>query len=205
MTRQAWKLPLYAFGASSGGSFVQILPRYINIDGVIAQIAPPMLDFLKYMKDDAKARKVPPMVFSHMSRDHFTSQAVAKGVEVLRLKNITASSVLLQPVSLSGDFFSSRIEGVSKSDSMALVNALNHGGMIEANTGFLKEDPRQSNWRVVLKRDSYASSVSASVKDSLVEDESAIAEELNVAWCLHEISADGFEELLKRVFFGDLY
>jgi hypothetical protein len=69
-----------------------------------------------------------------------------------------------------------------------MAAALRDGGFLDSE-GFLKRDPRSSEWRDALVRRSAFPSF-----DSLVPDKSATSEALNVAFAAHELSSDFFDE-----------
>lgn len=69
--------------------------------------------------------------------------------------------------------------------SKAMAAALRRAEMLDAS-GYLREDPRASDWRDVL--------APMAKTDGLQPDKSPLSEVLNVAYALHELSADGFEE-----------
>lgn len=70
--------------------------------------------------------------------------------------------------------------------------ALRLGGIIGAD-GYVLDDPRKSEWQSALAAVEDADHLHG---DGLRADESAIGEELNVAWGFHEISADKMPEIL---------
>merc|ERR1719362_82731 len=70
------------------------------------------------------------------------------------------------------------------------AKALGMAGMLD-EAGFLREDPRTSNWRYTLRP------LVPVTEDSLEADRSPIAEALNMAWGLHEMTAEGCEEALS--------
>ena len=75
-------LPLYAFGASSGGSFVGMLPQLElkqKLSGLIIQIAPGPT-----VESKAELASYPPTVFSHMPRDERTAKFVASSLQEFR-------------------------------------------------------------------------------------------------------------------------
>jgi hypothetical protein len=71
-----------------------------------------------------------------------------------------------------------------------MAAALRDAGLLDSE-GYLREDPRRSEWREALRRQA------ARIGDSMVPDESPIAEVLNVAYAAHELCADGFDEDMK--------
>jgi hypothetical protein len=79
---------------------------------------------------------------------------------------------------------------VRLAESARMAAALRDAGLLDSE-GYLREDPRRSEWREALRRQA------ARIGDSMVPDESPIAEVLNVAYAAHELCADGFDEDMK--------
>jgi hypothetical protein len=183
--QREYKLPIYALGASSGGTFVaSVLARQTTsssslLSGYIAQIAAPHGDAVKNM----------PAVFITMNRDLWTDQRVSEVMEVLRADDgVPAQHIRLPPLKLERDFFASRIGEEYTDRSPAMVDALETNGLLQ--DGFLTQDPRKSNWRMHL-------APLALKNDSLVPDQSEISEVLNCAWGMHEMTRDGVHEALS--------
>lgn len=108
----------------------------------------------------------------------------------------------LQPLPIDDHFFAERVhantgDGVGGPGyggsgaaidgdlSAKMVRALREAELLDER-GFLKEDPRASDWRRAL--------APLAKDDGLQPDKSALGEVLNVAYALHELSADRFEE-----------
>ena len=87
------------------------------------------------------------------------------------------------------------IPEISFIQSKAIVKDLQDNGYINKETSELMEDPRRSDWRVVLSQFSHLPN--HPMEDSLVADKSPISELMNVAYGLHEITRDGVQEALK--------
>ena len=180
------QLPMYALGASSGGSFVaSVLAREkttamnFRWSGYIAQIAAPSGDLVKL-----------PAVFITMNRDRHTEQRVRDAVAVLRSDHrVPVQHIRLPPLKLGKDFFAKRIGEEYINHSPAMVDALEANGLLR--DGFLTQDPRQSNWRPCL------APLVVHHNDSMVADQSPISEVLNCAWGMHEMTRDGVREALS--------
>eukprot|EP00980_Cylindrotheca_fusiformis_P020986 scaffold7987_cov200-Cylindrotheca_fusiformis.AAC.15 len=164
-------LPLFAFGASSGGAFVSRLSSYIQLDGFLSQISATL-----------NPEKVDCMVYLTMNKDENSDQAAAEIAAAadhgmhFRLPALQISSP---------SFFSERIQNLPISTSRSIVDSLKSGGYVD-EAGFLLEDPRQSDWRSAVR--------TFSGSDSLIADESALAEVMNVAYGLHEMTREGVRE-----------
>lgn len=184
------KLPLAALGASSGGAFVLMLPGLVAVDAVVSQImaVPPAM----------LPPQMPPTLFIHMARDERTTALVAKCVRKLRQGGggggeHAARAKEVAPQRPSAAFFASRIGGLTRAAATRLHAALEGAGLLDGD-GMLKEDPRRSPWRAAIAA---APGLAASLPgtapgsaDSLLPDESAVSEALNVAWAMHEIVSD---------------
>ena len=214
---QLARKPVFAFGASSGGAFVGTLPFITSVDGIIAQISGvrlPKLTEKASLSQELRAMggggQFPPTVFSHMPRDEVTSKMVDSAKTYLESMDVPVRVTELKPLAVHDEFFSERVRGVGGSGgrgggegrgqvgasdgseegvyaktSAKMVAALRGAGFLDSN-GYLKEDPRASDWRQALAPMANA--------DSLQPDKSPLSEVLNVAYALHELSADGFEQ-----------
>jgi len=175
--------PIFAFGASSGGSFVgsSLIKALGNrLNGFVAQIASP--------KPDPKNPR--PGVYITMNRDVRSDTAAAEAVQSLKQKGgIRAKHIRLAPIALADSFFSDRIHVYSQAQSKRMVQALRDASMLDSS-GMLVADPRRSSWRSVLRP-------IVDRSDTLVADASPVSEIMNVAYGQHEMSRDGVEEALQ--------
>ena len=148
----------------------------------------------------------PPVVFSHMSRDALVGALVDESRAFLDAAGVPTRVTELAPQPVDATFFHRRVvraadaEGdgdagpgatepaIRLADSEAMAAALRAGGFLDSE-GFLKRDPRSSEWRDALRRRGAAPRF-----DSLVPDKSATSEALNVAFAAHELSSDRFDE-----------
>ena len=194
-------LPIYAFGASSGGSFVSsVLGPVLSaaadeaetnhghrrLNGYISQIAAP--------NGDQQLESIP-SVFITMNRDGRTDQRAAETVQTLRSRQVPVQHIRLPPLPITPDFFTERIgpQYSSAERSQRMVESLRDHGWVDDDKedGLLTRDPRQhSDWRQVL------APFASEVGDSMVADESALSEVLNCAYGMHEMSRDGVREAL---------
>lgn len=115
--------------------------------------------------------------------------AVHSHASALRRRGGEASVFACPPLPVGVTFFSSKIEAVSVGASARIVSALSRH--LDGQTRMLLEDPRRSSWR-----DSLAALGAALGGDSLRADESPIAEVLNVAWGVHEATAEHVDDAL---------
>ena len=168
----------------------------------------------------------PPTLFIHMARDSRTSALVDKCVRKLKQSGIKAAAIEAPPLPLDDAFFSARISGLSHATSQRLRHALQRASLLDSE-GKLRDDPRRSDWRAAVHGVAGLAEalpgVAPGVADSLQPDESAVAEVanpdplpgpgpgpgprpgpdpeqvLNVAWSMHEITADFMRETLAWI------
>lgn len=186
-------VPLAAMGASSGGAFVLQLPQLtLGLQAVVSQIMaiPPQMLMAQ------ESQPFPPALFIHMERDGRTSAMVEKCVAKLTKNGLKAAQIQAPSLPIDDAFFSSRISGLSGHASQRLRHALERASLLDGQ-GKLRDDPRRSDWREAVRGASGAPplaeqlpGVAPGQADSLQPDASALAEELNVAWAMHEITAD---------------
>lgn len=176
-------LPLYAFGASSGGSFVGMLPTILphrTLSGLIVQISP-----VAVTRDELKA--YPPTVFSHMPRDERTAEFIAKNIEQFKKAGVTTIESRLKPRAIDPDYFYQESFGkITQDESAAMLNTLSTFNLVD-NDGYLTDDPRSFDDDHV-----NALRLHAPEWDSLLPDQSDVRELLNVAYATHELSSEDF-------------
>lgn len=181
-------LPLYAFGASSGGSFVSELPfitHAAQIAGLIIQIAPgPRLSEMTPTSDLAR---YPPTVFSHMPRDERTAEFVKMSIEDLRFAGVKVLESKLNPRAITPQYFYRESFGkIKTTESEALRGSLKSFNLIDKDD-LLTEDPRAFD---TIHVDMLATHAPA--WDTMLPDMSDVRELLNVAHATHELSAQDF-------------
>ena len=179
-------LPIVALGASSGGAFALQLPAVVPCMAVVSQIMaipPNMLP-----------ATMPPTLFVHMPRDQRTASYVHKDVRKLRQAGVAAHELQVHAQRPSKEFFLERIERLTPAAAASLHAALDKAGLLDKH-GFLRDDPRRSDWRGAIR--SSAGLAQQLLGDSLVGDASAISEALNVAWAMHEIVSDPMEATIR--------
>merc|ERR1711862_973004 len=195
-------VPIYAFGASSGGSFVSGLAAalllqseyQIRLNGFISQISASSV----FIDDiDANSSSLCE-VYITMNRDVHTDIAAKKIVSNCVTDNSTSQRrhsckhIRLPSLPISNSYFSNRIPEISSEESNAMFEALHKKGYIDSVTYELNKDPRRSNWREVI-----FSNLPHHQHDSLRADESPISEVMNVAYGKHEMTKDGVREALE--------
>jgi len=171
------KLPIFAFGASSGGSFVIALA---NSDEVKIQALSPQIAAGHPKEGSA------PLIFSHMPRDTRTGNYVRRLANSLREEKISIAIIEEKPISIEPAFFCDRIEEISEKKSKELQKKLVEAKYLDEKL-MLITDPRRSDWRTI---------IGDIEGDTLVADESPISEVMNVAWAQHELVATHIEDIL---------
>lgn len=151
------ELPLYLFGASSGGSFVSSLAlptTALNInEESLQQYGLNVRKIVIQISSIGEARKVragyPPSLFVHMKRDERTSEFVSANLKLLSYFQIPSLALPCDPLPITAKYF--HINDPSRwslDESAAIVNVLSKDGFLDAS-GYLIEDPRATQWRKV--------------------------------------------------------
>lgn len=189
------RIPIIAFGASSGGklvggTLVEAVERTEakKLDAFISQISAP--EPRTHRRQDQHA--LPVAVYITMNRDTRTDQQAEEIVASLKEENHFARHFRVDSLPVTESFFSDRITTINLEQSTTMVNALEEATFLDSTTKQLRQDPRQSNWRDVLRPH-------AGTSDHLVADESPISEVMNVAWGMHEMTRDGVREAIQYI------
>lgn len=183
---------VFAFGASSGGSFVTSLALSGELRSVLSGVCAIVAPMSTLDIDSRTAASLPPIAFVHMPRDEHTANAVEHSLQVLESAGVHAAEGKVYPQRVHSGFFASRIPGFASDNSEAIVSALQHNGII-LQDGTLAYDPRSDDqWRSELKHNQEF----AAMQDSFALDKSAVSEELNVARAYHEMVSDLTESVL---------
>ena len=182
-------LPVYCLGASNGGAFALALTRYVALAGVCCMIMALPLPALEALA--ARAAFPRAVVFDHMPRDARTAAAVAANVALLRGlpggPRVTELRIPAAPV----DAALLARAGLPPAAAAAAARALEAGGFLDDRRG-LRDDPRRSAWRRAVRPVLDAHGVT----DTLVPDQSPLAEVMNVAFAAHEIAATNVDATL---------
>ena len=187
--------PLYALGASSGGSFILTLaslpyPKFTAICSQIMSLHPAEQAMESEIKRSV-LHHYPSTLFVHMSRDVRTAQAVNESMSVLTKHKISTKEIKIDPSPMTPEYLFKAIgDEVPIDQSRAIFEAFVKNKVIDGK-GFLVEDPRSSDkWKDAIE------SLPFYNKLRLEPDESPIAEELNVLWGYHEIISSTTEAML---------
>ncbi len=179
-------VPIFAFGASSGGAFVSTIATPLKegfglrVDGFLSQIAAVQND-----------ESTPCQVYITMNRDKRTDTNAKFLVENTTTNTkIKRKQFRIPPLPIPLDYFSSRIPEITLEQSTKIVESFHAANMLDPN-GYLLDDPRRTLWREAL------STIPGLEHDSLVADKSSISEVMNVAYGMHEMTRDGVEEALE--------
>jgi hypothetical protein len=202
-------LPIIGMGASSGGSFVAGLPAVLGAQliGVVPQISATSV---------VETRAA--VVYAAMARDKGTWRAAhAVCASLARRRGVDfpkeikthfeprggVGFVSAQHQSVPKDFFSVRIPWFPRDLSELVVAKLSDGGFLDAHAHLIA-NPRSNHaeWSRLIRRvlENYATnSSSPAVLDTLQPDASPIAEELNVAFGVHEFFSDGADAIIDFI------
>ena len=179
------KLPLYGFGASSGGSMLGALSQAMGFCAINIQISPvkknPRASGVIYtlMENDSAMLK-----FSKLMRPELEASGNVQYVRVLQVKTPTVRE----------DFFAKKIEGVSIETSKLFFKTLVSEGFVDMNAQVLKKNPRQSN-PLEKFQPSHPFFLEPGISKLLTHAETKdaaavpIIEELNVLYNQHEITS----------------
>lgn len=178
-------LPVFALGVSSGGVIVAAMAtRLHDLAGVCIQVMAPDISF------EMNRQLYPPSQWIYMEKDTKTQIGVNATVKALQKSGAMVQKILAKQISLTKTFFSDRIVDLSPALSALLYDALLDSSLLTPS-GYLRADPRHSNWRAALEQ-----LRPQLLPDTLQADRSPIAEELNVAYSMHEITAEKMDETL---------
>ena len=184
-------LPLFVLGASSGGAMALALPHALpRITAVCSQIMAVPNEFF------SRLTGYPPARFEHMKRDQRTAWRVQQNIATLEQQGVVHSVREIEPAALTPSFFSDAIEHISAEQSRTIFDALRNASLLDAS-GALRDDPRTAPWREALRSNpASATLLGGALHDTLVPDESGIAEELNVAYAQHELFSGAIDDTL---------
>lgn len=190
LTQQHPGVPLFVFGASSGGAMALVLPRYVpDINAIVAQIMALPSSALSTVIESLSGKKYPPTLFLHMARDEHTSARVDENKKVLSENGVPVHSLTLSPAKVTAKYIGAKL-GIPSTAAQIIVARLTSAGVL-TDEGELVEDPRMSDWRDAVH------GLTELGGDTLVPDSSPLSEVLNVAWAMHEIFSDADDAMFK--------
>jgi hypothetical protein len=136
------KVPLYLLGASSGGNFIGMLAQRSDLKPAVSA----MCVQISTIRIQSKTLKIPTL-FIPMERDqdrYETIERIARTVE-------TAKVLATKPRKITDTYFSDYSFGmISATESEKIYSILEENKFIDKETGFLRSDPKASNWRLVI-------------------------------------------------------
>jgi hypothetical protein len=178
------QLPTFAFGASSGGSFVTTLSAGL-IDGVIVEVSP---------GDPSTAEElVVPVAFIYMPKDmEWASQSAIEGVrEKLAQREVKSVAFEVKPFRMNRWIFHQKLpEFFNVEESKDVFEKL-IGHMLIERDGRLRDDPRQTG---IAEQTMQIIGRRAWKWKQLLEDN--LVELYNVAWASHELTREKVPDAL---------
>lgn len=202
-------LPLYAFGGSSGGSFVGSMAtnsdivKALNLKGVIVHIA--FIGPNGVAPETLPDSLAVPVLFAPMVRDTRTMDIVEQQMDNLKKKDPdTLSSICtIHPLSIDEMYFHHRIGGkVDAVFSKRMYDGLKENGYLDEE-GLLLDDPRRSSWIDIMEKkvgwSVFWHSPETVDKSLMIPLGMAISEEMNVAFSMHEMSTQCNEQIKQFI------
>ena len=139
-------IPLYLFGASSGGSFVGTFAQDAKTGGIPVSALCVQIIYIKIHRFD---ESLTPILFVHMPLESHTKKMIGTVIEEInRHTPNSASEKLCSRKVLVPTYFNDHGAALTVKESATLVAALVAGGYLTASK-MLIEDPRESHWREV--------------------------------------------------------
>ena len=199
---QKVKHQVYAFGASSGGSFASQLLVNNMVDGALVMVMsltnnvvkrlqeePPKTLYLAPMPRDTNTLKRCEQNYHDLISTTSTNNRMMK--EYIRLDTTTCKSI---PVTVP--YLIQRIPHMTNNHANHLIQLLKQANHIDQTTNMLLVDPTKSNWRDILLPNKNSSS--ANVKTTtywldlydLTPGQSQVAKALHRAWAFHEYCSE---------------
>eukprot|EP00929_Paragymnodinium_shiwhaense_P097814 TRINITY_DN59410_c0_g1_i1.p1 TRINITY_DN59410_c0_g1~~TRINITY_DN59410_c0_g1_i1.p1 ORF type:complete len:386 (-),score=37.18 TRINITY_DN59410_c0_g1_i1:16-1173(-) len=176
-------VPLILIGGSSGGAFLGELFPSQHLSRVSCIV--PMISAMRISDDFPRDVKV---VFLHMARDKRTAKAIARNIAKLTSLGVRVREIAVEPHVVDADFLQRHGYGLSMKAATDAVAAFRSAGLLDEG-GFLKQDPRRSNWRGVVQ------DLTDEV-GGLEPNQTKLSELLNVAYAQHECIGDHMEEII---------
>jgi hypothetical protein len=150
-------------------------------------------------ENEASHGNYPPSLWIAMQRDERTLRNVQRTVQHLSEHNKIAEVVVAKELPLQDSYFSDRIDGMSPDLSRSIGSALRNCELLDEGR-YLLQDPRVTDWRECLRRNKELMlQISKEAEDSLEADVSAISEELNVAYAMHELTANHMTDMINFI------
>eukprot|EP00887_Chlorella_sp_A99_P002410 scaffold10.g2410.t1 len=135
-------LPIYAMGASAGGSLAMQLARVMDIDGAVPMVIGKGNQ--DWGADKLKCVGNTPVLFIHMPRDTGMAQKVEENMGTLSRLRVNNAQIQVEPRPISETYFATRSPLISERLSAALHAALAERGLLDGE-GMLTQDPGAAN------------------------------------------------------------
>ena len=139
-------VPLYLFGASSGGSFIGTFAQEAKTSGIPVSALCVQIIYIKIHRFD---ESLTPILFVHMPLESHTKKMIGTVIEEINGHTPnSASEKLCSRKPLVPTYFNDHGAVLTVKESETLVAALTAAGYLTV-TKMLAEDPRESPWREV--------------------------------------------------------
>jgi len=137
-------VPLFAFGASSGGYFVSSFGSTANELGLTVSAICMQISTLH-----SNSVKIPPTMFVYMNRDRRMAAQIPLLVERLTSDGVPSSHHACFPLKISPSYFHDYGNVLSLEESEKLTKALVAANIVDSSSGLLLSDPLSGDWTAV--------------------------------------------------------
>jgi hypothetical protein len=183
-------LPLYAIGASSGGTFISILSQALSFAGLEIMISPGHKGAIQWMAEQKQTTTASPprIAFVYMPKDTLFAgtQQIARQQEILR-DCCQVATYESHPQPVTGKWLSDRIDNLSLDQATTLVNQLVDVAVLDKETHFLVQDSRRAWKNEIEKR-----AIQLGLDDLILP---FLQELLNLADGGHELTSEHIDEV----------
>ncbi|KAK3237719.1 hypothetical protein CYMTET_52226, partial [Cymbomonas tetramitiformis] len=192
------QLPLYVFGAGSGGTFASMLPHRMQIAGVLL-----MNVALRHAVATAHSQhgNFPQTLFLSFDTDKHLNSHIERSISALKVQRIRTGKLQVTSHRLTAEYFSTRTDGFiwppfSAPLSYDILRTLIQAGLV-TEVGDIKHDPRTSPWPQVLRADPVMQKQYNLSSSSLDPENSVIGQQLRIAYGKHQLFHDDFVMALE--------
>lgn len=188
------RVPYYAAGASSGGSYVSYLGnfQFFPLSAIAVYISPGMPDGVVVKKEHA------PAIFVHMTEDqHMASRdRVAAYTSKLNRLGVASEVLTCDPKKVTATWMNEYYRPWSPAFCISLTRQLAIKGVIDTE-GTLTEDPRniEDDWIEVMLEVLKPTSKNSTMATVRLHME-VLRELLNIAWGMHEMTGEHAVEVV---------
>lgn len=183
-------LAMVGVGISSGGRFLSTISGLKAIHIIVASS-------LHLSETVTERPSIPAHSFTHMAeQDRGLASTISDNMLALRLKGVPALMFSAKKKIINHpNYWHDAFPQWKRSQCQHMARLFDDSRIVDQH-GYLRKDPRKEDggdvWRKVLAKWSWQQ-----FSDDLNDSTSAIAEEVNRAWALHEATADYFDEVLE--------